>query len=214
MKKLSAFDLDHTLTKGNSSFNFCHFLLKRKLLTLSSVMDSSVCYLRHLFFGMSLTDLHHAIFNRMLFGLSMHFLEDQVDRFLKEYLFHGLYMPAVYRLRLAQHLGHYTIILSNSPSFLVKSMAEFFGVNEWRATEYAVDAEHKLSKVSLIMQGSEKALHLNSLSKKLGIQREAITAYSDSYHDLDFLKASGTPIAVNPDKKLRAVSLEKKWSII
>ncbi|HSX04641.1 MAG TPA: HAD-IB family phosphatase [Rhabdochlamydiaceae bacterium] len=212
--KLSAFDLDHTLTKGNSSFNFCHFLLKHKILSLSTVMDSSFCYFRHLFLGMSLTELHHAIFNRVLFGRSMHFLEDQVDRFLKEYLFSALYMPAVYRLRLAQHLGHYTVILSNSPSFLVKSVAEYFGVNEWKATEYALDEQHNLSRISIIMQGADKALHLNSLSKKLGIRREAITAYSDSYHDLDFLKASGTPIAVNPDKRLRAVSIQQKWSII
>src|SRR5258708_281826 len=102
-------------------------------------MDSSVFYLGHLFFVLILTKLHHAIFNKILFGLSMHFLEDQVQRFLKEYLFSALYMPAVYRLRLAQHLGHYTVILSNSPSFLVKSVADFFGVNEWRATEYTLD---------------------------------------------------------------------------
>lgn len=212
--KISAFDLDHTLTTGNSSFNFCHFLLKRKILSASSVLDSGICYLRHLFFGMSVTELHHAIFNRILSGLSMHLLEEEVDRFLREHLFNSLYMPAVYRLRLAQHLGHYTVILSNSPSFLVKSVAAFLGVNEWRATEYALDKEDKLERIALVLQGADKAHHLKSLSQKFGIHQEAITAYSDSYLDLDFLKASGTPIAVNPDKKLRALSLEKKWSII
>jgi phosphoserine phosphatase len=163
---------------------------------------------------MSLESLHKAVFRRTLCGLSLHYLEEQVERFLKEYLTQELYMPAVNELRLAQQLGHYTVILSNSPNFLVAAVAKFFSVNEWRATEYGVDGERKLSKISLIMDGAAKALHLHELSKKLGIQKQAITAYSDSYLDLDFLNASGTPVAVNPDRKLRALSLQRKWSMI
>lgn len=212
--KLSAFDLDHTLTTGNSSFNFCRFLYKQKVLSLSAVITSAICYLRYLFFGMSLSELHHKIFTKVLSGLSLLLLEEQVEKFLKEYLSSALYMPAVYRLKLAQHLGHYTIILSNSPSFLVKSIAEFLGVDEWIATDYLVDQDCRLSKVARVLQGSDKALHLNFLSKKLGICREAITAYSDSFQDLEFLQASGNPIAVNPDKKLRAFSIAQNWSII
>lgn len=212
--KLSAFDLDHTLTKSNSSFNFCWFLYRKNFLSLHALISSAIYYIRYLFFGMSLSKLHHSIFNRTLSGLSLSLLEKQVDQFLKEYLSSALYMPAVYRLKLAQHLGHYTIILSNSPCFLVKSIAEFLGVNEWKATEYAVDKDCKLLQVARILQGSDKAVHLHDLSKKLGICREEITAYSDSFQDLEFLQASGNPIAVNPDKKLRAFSLSQNWRII
>jgi HAD superfamily phosphoserine phosphatase-like hydrolase len=123
-------------------------------------------------------------------------------------------MPAVACLRLAQHLGHYTVILSNSPSFLVSAVAKFLGVNDWRATEYATDNQLRLTGISTVMQGEEKASFVKQLSKKFGIDRNDVTAYSDSILDLPFLLSAGKPIAVNPDKKLRRLSIEKNWNVI
>lgn len=211
---LAVFDLDKTIISNNCSFDFCRYLVEKKVLPCSSLFYSFFCYVRHLFFGATLTDLHNKIFEHLLRGKPLSKLEDHVEPFLQGYLHSKLYLPVLAQLKLAQHLGFYTLILSNSPSFLVKKIAHFLGVNEWHATEYAVDRERNLCHITSIMQGEEKAFCVREIAKKLSIAKEQITAYSDSILDLPLLLSAGTPVAVNPDRKLRRFSLEHGWIIL
>jgi len=133
---------------------------------------------------------------------------------LKSFLGDSLYIPAFARLKRAQQLGHYTMILSNAPSFIVKRFAKVLGVNAFYATEYAVDELKRFDKVKRILLGKDKAYYIKKMAQKLGIFFDQITAYSDSFLDIEFLETAGTPIAVNPDKKLRAISVKKQWRII
>jgi len=212
--QLTVFDLDRTIVSDNCSFDFCRYLVSKNVLPLSSLLFSFYYFIKHTFFGMSLADLHARVFDHLLRGQSLEKLESNVEPFLKEYLLTRIYPPAIAQLRLAQHLGHYTLILSNSPSFLVKKIAKLLGVNEWRATEYAVDKQNNLCHIASIMQGEEKAACVREIAEKLAIQKEQITAFTDSFLDLPLLLSAGTPVAVNPDRKLRRISEERQWSIL
>lgn len=212
--ELSAFDLDDTLIEGNSSASFCKYLYRQGELPLSVLLYSLVYSIRHRFLGMGLAELHHSVFEKLLKGKPCEMLEKYIDKFVNEYVEKSLYLPAFIRLRRAQQLGHYTMILSNAPSFLVERFAKVLGVNAYRATEYLVDEERKFAKIKKVLEGKDKALHIIKHAKRLGILIEKITAYSDSFHDLEFLQVAGKPIAVNPDKRLRAISLKNQWSII
>lgn len=163
---------------------------------------------------MSLSDLHNRVFEQLLRGRPLEVLETHVEPFLQEYLERQVYPPALAQLRLAQHLGHYTLILSNSPSFLVEKIAHILGVNEWRATQYAVDTERNLCHIASIMLGEQKASCVKEIAEKLSLGKEQITAYSDSFHDLPLLLAAGSPVAVNPDRKLRRFSETHHWPIL
>ncbi len=46
---------------------------------------------------------------------------------------------------------------------------------------------------------------------RLGIDRQQVTAYSDSHLDLPLLLAAGTPVVVNPDRKLRKIAQLNTW---
>ncbi len=212
--QLTVFDLDKTIVSDNCSFVFCRYLVAKKVLPFSSLFYSLFYYVKHVFFGMSLNDLHAKIFKRLLKGRSLEKLEDKVGPFLQEYLHSKFYPPVLAKLKLAQHLGHYTLILSNSPSFLVEKIAQMLGVNEWRATEYAIDKEKNLSHIASVMQGDEKAFCVKEIADKFSISKDKITAYSDSFLDLPLLLTAGTPVAVNPDRKLRSFSLQHDWSIL
>jgi HAD superfamily hydrolase (TIGR01490 family) len=212
--QLTVFDLDRTIVADNCSFDFCRYLVAKNILPYSSLIYSFFYYIKHAFFGMSLGDLHSRIFEHLLQGKSLEKLEASVEPFLQDYLYSQIYPPVIAQLRLAQHLGHYTLILSNSPSFLVKKIAQVLGVNEWRATEYAVDKERNLCHIASIMQGEEKASCVREIASKLSIEKGQITAYSDSFLDLPLLLTAGTPIAVKPDRKLRRFSLQHQWSVL
>ncbi len=212
--RLIVFDLDRTITSDNCSLDFCRYLVRKNVLPFYSLLFSIFYYVKHLFFGMSLTDLHAKVFERLLRGRPLGKIESLVGPFLEEYFFASAYPPVIAQLRLAQHLGYYTLILSNSPSFLVEKVAQLLGVNEWRATHYAVDKDRNLCHIASIMQGEEKASCVNEIASRLSIAKEKITAYSDSFLDLPLLLSAGTPIAVNPDRKLRRFSEAQNWPIL
>lgn len=213
-RELVVFDLDRTIVFDNCSFSFCKYLVAKKVLPFSSIFYSLIYSLKHTFFGMSLKELHESVFSRLLRGKSLKEIESHVEPFLQDYLMSRLYAPVFARLRLAQHLGHYTLILSNSPSFLVKKVAQFLGVSDWRSTHYAIDKQQHLSHVESIMQGEEKALCVKEVAAILCIGQEKISAYSDSYLDLPLLLSAGTPVVVNPDRKLRRFSELHGWQIL
>lgn len=147
-------------------------------------------------------------------GKQLPFLKKHVRIFLDTFLSSSLYLPALIALFEAQKRGDYTVILSNSPDFLVEPLAQFFQVDEWGSTQYTVDKEHRLCKIAKLMEGMNKAVYLSELARHFQLSKESITAYSDSYHDLPFLLEAGCPVAVNPDRKLLKIAHLRNWSVI
>jgi HAD superfamily hydrolase (TIGR01490 family) len=211
---VSAFDLDCTLLKKNSSFEFCKYLYKNNVLSSFSMLYACVYYIWHTCFGLSLERLHSKVFESFLQGLSMEMLSRQVTSFVNLTWKDLVYFPAWERLKSAQHKGHFTLILSSSPSFLVRVLAEKFQVDDWKASEYLVDAEQKLSCVDSILLGNGKALALQRTCASLHIPTTQSIAYSDSILDLCFLQAAGLAVVVNPDSHLQKLSSSLSWEQI
>ncbi len=208
---MSVFDLDRTLVTNNSSFAFCQYLIEHGVLPKSSMAFAALCFFRYTYCGMTLSSLHHAVFDRLLQGKPLALLEVHVDSFVELYLSQYTNPSALAALRLAQHLGEYTAILSNGPQFLVSAFARAFNVNEWSSTQYAVDKNNALVKIESLLLGEDKALWVHQAVERLGIDRQKVAAYSDSHLDLPLLLAVGQPVVVNPDRKLRKIALVNTW---
>jgi phosphoserine phosphatase len=177
-------------------------------------MGAMVYSVRHYFFNLGLAELHEKVFEKFLKGTPSQLVQDEVANFLKEDFYRFLYFPTFNRLRRAQHQGHYTVILSNGPSFVVGPIAEYLCVNEWHSSNYSVDDQGNFSSVESILLGDDKAEQMGILSDRLQVSKAKVTAYSDSDLDLPFLKAAGNPVAVNPNSKLLKISKEHSWEIL
>lgn len=134
--------------------------------------------------------------------------------FLDRYLEGLLYQPAVQRLQEAIQRGDFTMILSSGPDFLVDAIAVRLKVSCSGATHYEVDSEQRFSDLSSKIEGEEKAVHVVALAYQLGIPRDRISAYTDSYLDLPLLLQAGKAVAVRPDRRLRRLSLRNEWEIL
>ena len=212
--QISAFDLDHTLIGTNSSLLFYRYLVKRGLYSPTSILRTLTYSLRHYFLDLSLSALHEKVFERFLRGTSLAMVQKEVAQFLAKDFYRFLYYPSFARLRMAQHAGHHTVILSNGPSFLVGPIADYLGVNEWGSSHYSVDNEGMFKSIDSILLGEGKASYLNSLTKKFKIDLKKVTAYSDSALDLPFLSVAGKAVVVNPDSKMKKISQENLWEVI
>ncbi len=214
IRRISAFDLDHTLIEANSSLLFYYFLVKQGLFNPITILRTIIYSLDHRFFNLSLKDLHKKAFSRFLKGTSFKFVEAQVKKFLEEDFHRFIYYPAFFRLRRAQHEGHHTVMLSNSPSFIVGPIAKYLGMSSWGGSEYKVNSEGIFESVKSILEGEGKAMRLKLLAKQLNTKMEDVIAYSDSPLDLPFLKVAGKAVVVNPTRKMRKISLKQSWETI
>lgn len=213
-RSISAFDLDHTLLSGNSSFLFGKYLCKQKYLSRKNLYYIFFCYFLYYIGILSIKNLHKNAFRYLFNEKSASEVKGWVDEFLAKYLKGNLYSPALNRLEQAQIEGHYTVILSSSPDFLVGPIAQRLGVSHWQATQYGVDKDGQFCHIAKLMLGEDKAQFLKNLSEKRGCHRHDLTVYSDSYLDMPALLTAGMAVGVNPDRKLRAICRERQWPII
>lgn len=213
-RTFSAFDLDHTLLKENSSFSFGKYLYQQKHISLGAflfIIRSSMCY--NLGF-LSITEVHQRAFERLFCGKFLSQVESWVSSFLDKHLEDLIYAPAFKALNDAQQAGHITAIISSSPSFLVEPIAKRFGLTFCKATQYAIDKDNRFCQIASLMLGEDKARFLIEFMNQHGICKKHVIAFSDSFLDLPFLLAAGVAVAVNPDRKLRLFCLKNNWPII
>jgi HAD superfamily hydrolase (TIGR01490 family) len=64
------------------------------------------------------------------------------------------------------------------------------------------------------LYGQTKADALAELAAGRELALQGSTGYSDSHTDLPFLEAVGHPVAVNPDRALRRVAMERGWRVL
>lgn len=208
------FDLDDTLLNVNSSSCFGRYLYREGVLSTKLYLQLGAIYLLFKIGRLSLVKMQARIFQRLFQGKPAAFFQTHVQRFLDQNFDQLLYLPAVERLKQAQSNGDLVAILSSSPDFLVKPIAEKFHVNHWQASIYAVDQQGCFSHLEKLFQGSDKADWVEAFAKEWNLPKHNRTVFTDSILDLPFLKAGGIRIGVNPDRQLRALCLQNHWEIL
>lgn len=210
----SLFDLDHTLCTVNTSFYFGMHLVNVKMFPIYKMPFLLLCYLFHKMGLMSISLLHKEACYHFFYGKSAHDLKVQLDIFLDANLPRLLNDVVFQRFREAKHKGHYTVLLSSSPDFLVKEIAKRLEFHDWAGTEYILSKDQTIQEIGQLMEGENKAAFVRHLKEQMCFRDEKMTAYSDSILDQAFLEAVGNPVAVNPDRKLKKLSAERGWTLL
>ena len=120
------------------------------------------------------------------------------------------------RWLLGRHLseGHEVVLLSSSPQELVAAVASKIDPTIVPVGTWAEVADGRYTGVlaAPFCHGAGKLLRLE---QALGWRDlDQATAYADSASDLPLLMACGSPVAVNPDRVLRASATSTRWPIL
>ena len=119
---------------------------------------------------------------------------------------------------IAQHRaeGRRVVLATTTPRHLIAPLAERLGFDDVVATTYAESDE------GLFTGGIEgpfvwsrgKLEAVRAYAREHDISLAQSHAYSDSIYDLPLLRAVGHPAAVNPDPRLTAYALVRRWPIM
>jgi HAD superfamily hydrolase (TIGR01490 family) len=127
--------------------------------------------------------------------------------------------PLVYRepLDLLSHhktRGERVYIVSATLQEIVEELARELGFDGAIGSTCEIEDGVYTGKALRPAHGAGKAGAIRELAEREGIDLAASTAYSDSHTDLPFLEAVGKPVAVNPDRQLRELALDRGWPIL
>ena len=129
------------------------------------------------------------------------------------------FKPHVYRDALdlvARHRerGERSFVVSAALQEIVDALVVELGFDGGLgSTAEVVDGSYT-GRLARRLDGRAKADALATLATEEGIDLAASTAYSDSAGDVPFLEAVGYAVAVNPDRKLRAIAAERGWRVL
>jgi HAD superfamily hydrolase (TIGR01490 family) len=130
-------------------------------------------------------------------------------------------LPRIYPQMLAlahqhQDEGRRVYIVTAASKELAEMLAQVLALDGAIGSQFSEvrDGVYTGRPEGLFIYRTEKALAIEQLAAREGIDLEASYAYSDSESDLPMLGVVGHPVAVNPDRELARVARERGWEIL
>jgi len=212
--RVAVFDLDRTLLAGSSLLALARCMSRNGLLSgrhLASGLAADRVFRRR-GAGDEQVQRLRAVALQQVAGLEATVLGDLIDEVGVELA--AQMLPAA-RLLVRRHhdAGDFIVILSASPQELVQVVAEQVGAHRAIGTRVeCVDGRYTGRFHEPFCYGEGKLERLRAVLGPSAL--EGASAYADSASDLPVLLASSEPVAVNPDRRLQRVALERGWPVL
>ena len=217
---LALFDLDNTLLSGDSDFEWAQFLISKGVVD-RELQEAKNSKFYEQYKAGTLDIYEFLIFQ--LAPLSRH-SRAELDAWHSEYMARHI-LPIIgekARSLVRQHMenGDLCAIVTATNCFVTGPIAREFGIPHLIGTTAAVDAQKGTFSggprgTPAFREGKIERVEawLESLGLFWGSFKDS-HFYSDSHNDLPLMGKVNTPVAVDPDDKLRQHSSELGWKII
>ena len=206
------FDLDDTLLCGDCEREWINFLFSKGLLkdpeTILNKFD-----LEYRKGVMNFVEYSRFI-QKPIKGLSKEKVNIFIDEFIQKKI-ENLTDNLTKELLDEAKSANKVLIASGSHDFLVRRIANFFGINSSIGTPVEIKNDifsGELSGEPTFAKGKVRAVEKWCSQNDQKIKESIF--YSDSINDLPMLEACGLPIVVDPDEKLKKISEERAYRII
>ena len=211
------FDLDKTVIAKASIVAFGRPLRREGLITRRTIVRAVTQQLIFLQFGADEQRL--AKVRDSMLALTKGWDREQVASIVRETLIDTIepliYAEALEVLESHRQDGDRIYIVSAAPEEIVTPLAELLGVDGSLASRANLDEHNRYTgTMEFYCYGPNKAIAINELAERTGIDLARSSAYSDSATDIPMLEIVGHPYAVNPDKQLALEAGERGWEIL
>jgi HAD superfamily hydrolase (TIGR01490 family) len=216
MRAAAFFDLDHTLISRATPLALAATFHRRGLIRRRDIVRAAAWQLIFLLRGVGEDAVRKGACDGMILlkGIPVVEIEAMLGDAMEQVL-----SPLVYAEPLALLEQHHrrhepAYVLSASLHEIVLHIADDLGFEGAVGSTCEIIDGVYTGKALQPCYGRYKARALRELAERERIDLARSTAYSDSHTDLAFLEAVGNPVAVNPDKKLRAIARTREWPVL
>jgi HAD superfamily hydrolase (TIGR01490 family) len=210
------FDLDKTVIAKSSALAFGRPFYRDGLIGRRDMIKAA--YAQLIFRVGGADDQQMARIRDAVAQLCKGWRADQVRQIVNETL-HELIDPYVYAEAAAlivEHraAGRDVVLVSTSGDEMVRPIGELLGITDIIATRMVVEDGRYTGAVDFYAAGPNKAIAVRKLAAERSYDLADSYAYSDSISDTPLLETVGHPTAVNPDRALRRVAMERGWPVL
>ncbi|WP_435770376.1 HAD family hydrolase [Nocardioides sp. SYSU DS0651] len=211
------FDVDNTVMQGASIFHLARGLYRRKFFTTRDIVGAA--WKQAYFRVVGVEDPEHVAEARnsalaFIAGHTVQELEEIGEEIFDEAMAHRIW-PGT-RALAQMHLdeGQRVWLVTAAPIEIASLIARRLGLTGALGTVAEhVDGVYTGRLVGDMLHGPAKAVAVQALADREGLDLSACSAYSDSYNDLPMLSLVGDPCAINPDPRLRAHARAHGWRV-
>jgi len=210
------FDLDKTVIAKSSALAFGRPFYRDGLITRRDVIKGAYS---KLLLRMGGSDEQGMARTRdYLAELCKGWRVEQVQQIVREAL-DELINPYVYAeaaALIAEHraAGRDVVLVSGSGDEMVRPIGEALGITDVIASRMVVRDGRYTGEIEFYAAGENKVVEVQKLAAERGYDLTDSFAYSDSVTDAPLLSCVGHPTAVNPDRGLRRLAVERSWPML
>jgi HAD superfamily hydrolase (TIGR01490 family) len=159
------------------------------------------------------------LLNEVLFeslkGVSSDRLIELGQEYCDRVLIKHLYPSAIELVEANRRIGLEPVLVTGSPDFIVAPLCRQLGIRDFAANRLIISGARATGRLMQpVMAADEKADWCVNFAAQHNLDLRKCWGYADSYYDLPFLIALGHPVAVNPDRKLRAAAMSRQWPVL
>jgi HAD superfamily hydrolase (TIGR01490 family) len=211
------FDVDNTVMQGASIFHLARGLYRRDFFGTRDIIGAA--WKQAYFRIAGIEDPEHVAEARnsalaFIAGHTVAELEEIGEEIFDEGMAHRIWpgTRALAQMHLDQ--GQRVWLVTAAPIEIANLIAKRLGLTGALGTVAEhVDGVYTGKLVGDMLHGPAKAVAVQALAEREGLDLSRCSAYSDSSNDLPMLGLVGDPCAINPDPKLRAHAREHGWRI-
>lgn len=203
MKKLAIFDVDYTLTKKETLFEFYKFMVKKNpkiIMKLPKIITAGVLFVFKILDAGSAKEM----FISFIDGIK----EDEMKQYVKEFyntkLSKILYVDAINTMKKLKSEGYDIYLISASAEFYLNELYNIKEVDKIIGTRFTCEeGAFKRKIIGENCKGEEKVKRLKEVLKeeKIDVDFKESYMFSDSLSDMPLFKLVGHPYLVNPKKR-------------
>jgi HAD superfamily hydrolase (TIGR01490 family) len=210
------FDLDKTILARSSTLAFSRPFYAGGLINRRTVLRSAYAQFVYLLGGADHDQMERMreYISAMCTGWDVATVKAIVADTLDHIVRPMIHTEAVELIEEHHRAGRDVVIVSSSGAEVVEPIGEMLGADRVIATRMVVADGKYTGEIADYAYGPHKVTAIEALAAAEGYDLATSYGYSDSITDEPLLAAVGHPHAVNPDKALRRIAVERGWPVL
>jgi HAD superfamily hydrolase (TIGR01490 family) len=216
--RLALFDLDHTLLPLDSDYEWGEFTLRKGWCDKQEFGSRNAAFFAD--YQKGTLDIHAYVrfATEAIRKLGPEAADEAHRAFMQEVITPHIQPAALALLQQHRDAGDTLVIVTATNEFVTRPIAKALGVDHLLAVNLARDASGwitgEIDGVPTMRAG--KVTRMEAWMAERGLSWDSVDSifYSDSMNDVPLLEKVNTPVATNPDDRLRQLATERGWRIL
>ena len=212
---LAIFDLDNTILNGDSDYSMINYLVDINLLDKAAKLKNDE-FIKDYQQGQLDFNQYTNFALKPYEGMTCDEINKIILPFVETIIEPMINIFALKLIHEHNDKGHTILLASATNELIVKPVAQRLGISHMIGTK--VEFKNKQCTGKFIPPSALGEGKLKLVETWMKVHKydnfSGVTFYSDSINDLPLMEAVEFPKAVNPDKKLEAISNERGWEVI